>query len=87
MDHWEYVVQSREYSMETISNEIKTLAESAMDSEINPAAGKRMSKRKINVRADKYAPYGHVQQLITLCGVAGIFMVEVSAARPPTDKK
>ncbi len=87
MDHWLYVIRSEEFSTLTIKDHIGMLAEAAMDKEVNAIAGKRMSKRKINIRGDKYAPYGHIQQLITLCGLAGIYMVEVSAARPPTDKK
>lgn len=73
--------------MDTINAQVKMLAEAAMDSEVHPVAGKRMSKRKIHVRADKFAPYGHIQQLITLCGTAGIYMIEVAAARPPEEKK
>ncbi len=73
--------------MDTINAQVKMLAEAALDTEVHPIAGKRMSKRKINVRADKYAPYGHIQQLITLCGMAGIHMIEVGAARPPEEKK
>jgi|SRR5690349_18207946 len=86
MEHWIYEIRSNEYTMLTIEDEIKQLAAGAMDADINPIAQKRMSKRKISIRGDKFAPYGHVQHLITLCGQAGIFMIEVAAAKPPAEK-
>ena len=87
LDHWIYIIRSEEFTADTINAQVKMLAEVALDAEIHPVAGKRMSKRKINVRADKFAPYGHIQNLITLCGMAGIYMIEVGAARPPEEKK
>ena len=86
VDHWLYVVRSEEFTMDTVKDHVKMLAETAMDSEIHPVAQKRMSKRKISVRADKFAPYGHIQYLITQCGMLGIYMIEVGAAKPPVEK-
>ncbi|HUR28143.1 MAG TPA: biopolymer transporter ExbD [Planctomycetota bacterium] len=86
-NHWMYEIRSEEFSMETIKDKINELAASAMEAEINATAGKRMSKRKLSIRADKFAPYGYVQQAITYAGMAGIYMIEVAAAKPPVEKK
>ncbi len=86
MDHWQYVIRSEEFSSEMIKDQVNMLAGTAMEAEINPIAQKKMSKRKVSIRADKYAPYGFVQELITLCGTAGIYMIEVDAAKPPVEK-
>jgi biopolymer transport protein ExbD len=86
MDHWIYEIRSEEFTISTLDDQIKFLAGTSMEAEINPIAGKRMSKRKVSVRGDKYAPYGHIQHLITVCGQAGIYMIEVAAAKPPVEK-
>ena len=86
MDHWLFVIRSEEFTMETVKDHVKMLAETALEADIHPIAQKRMSKRKISIRADKFAPYGHVQYLITQCGLAGIYMIEVGAAKPPVEK-
>lgn len=82
-DHWQILVQSNLFDLDTIQPEIVQLAESAMEAEIDPVAGKRLSKRKIVIRADKGAPYGYVQALIQNCGLSGIYKIEVGAAQPP----
>jgi biopolymer transport protein ExbD len=92
MEHWLVVIQSREYDLETVKEEIEELAgregdpDSAREADVDPVARRKMSKRKVSIRADKSAPYGHVQQLITLCGLAGIYKIEIGAAKPPVEK-
>ena len=48
-----------------------------------PQAGVRLSARKLIIRADKSAPYGHVNKIIEYAGTAGIYKIEVGAAVPP----
>jgi biopolymer transport protein ExbD len=38
------------------------------------------------VRADRNAPYGDVQKVIELCGLAGLYKVSVVGALPTVDK-
>jgi biopolymer transport protein ExbD len=51
----------------------------------NPAGKKPMSKRKISIRADAKCLYEQVQRLIEACGKAGLYKIEVGAARPSPD--
>jgi biopolymer transport protein ExbD len=83
MEHWQILIRSVEFDLETVKPEIVQLSESALEAEIDPVAGKRLSKRKIIIRGDKGAPYGHVQALIQACGLSGIYKIEVGAAQPP----
>src|SRR6185295_14293151 len=39
--------------------------------------------RRVMIRADALSPYGLTQAAMQECAVAGIFQVEVGAARPP----
>jgi biopolymer transport protein ExbD len=82
MEHWLVVIRSQEYDLETVNGKIKEMADDALEAEVNPLANRRLSKVKVSIRADKFAPYGHVQQLIQMCGLAGIYKIEVGAAKP-----
>ena len=46
-----------------------------------------MSELKVQIRADASAPYGLAQRAMNTCAKAGIYKVEVGAARPVTEKK
>jgi biopolymer transport protein ExbD len=50
-------------------------------------ANKIISALKILIRADSGAPYGDVQKVIELCGLAGIYKIEVAAAKPAPEAK
>jgi biopolymer transport protein ExbD len=86
MSHWLIVIRAQEYDLATVKDQIDVLAEDSRETEIDPVARRKMSKAKISIRADKFAPYGHVQQLITLCGLAGIYKIEIVAARPAAER-
>jgi biopolymer transport protein ExbD len=55
----------------------------SLEDQVDPAAGRKLSRRKLMIRADQAAPYGYVQGLIQAAGEAGIYMIEVGAAAPP----
>jgi biopolymer transport protein ExbD len=82
-EHWRYAVRSLELTRETLDGQIKVEAESAMETEIDPLVKKRMSARKVVIRADGGAPFGDVQRVMMLCGQHGIYKIEVAAAEPP----
>jgi biopolymer transport protein ExbD len=39
----------------------------------------------VSIRADKAAPFGHINTLIELCSKSGIYKVEIGAAQPPKE--
>ena len=66
--------------------ELRLKTESGADP--NPAAGSegkkpKISERGVMVRADASAPYRLAQNVINTCAKAGIYKIEVGAARPP----
>ncbi|MEO8677316.1 MAG: biopolymer transporter ExbD [Casimicrobiaceae bacterium] len=81
-DHWYVTIRSQAYTIDTIKDQIKAEADAALEPDIDPAAGKRLSGRKVIIRADQFAPYGMVQKLIEMCGQAGMYKIEVGAAKP-----
>ena len=80
--HWLIGVRSGEYTPDTIRDQIRIEAEASLEAEVDPEAGKRMSGRKVIIRADHMAPYGDVQKILQYCGEFGIYKIEVAAAAP-----
>jgi len=81
--HWLIAIRGNDFTLATIGEQLKTESESALEPDIDPQAGKQLSKRKVIIRGDKAAPYAFVQKLIELCGSVGIYKIEVGAALPP----
>ena len=81
--HWKISIRSKEFGLSTIGDFL--LAEANMELEdpdpANPGA-KPLSKRKVQIRADGLAPYGFVQKVFEGCALAGIYKVEIAAAKP-----
>ena len=76
-----------EYLDETIKPQLQILADLNLQSAPDPIAKKRLSERKVLIRADLNAPYGDVQKVIEYCGTAGMFKIEIAAAKPAPEKK
>ena len=81
-EHWYMTIRSQAYTLDTIKSQIQAEADAALEPDIDPAAGKRLSARKVIIRADQFAPYGHIQRIIEMCGQAGMYKIEVGAAKP-----
>jgi biopolymer transport protein ExbD len=81
--HWAVVIRGREIPRETLREQIKNEADASLEPDVDPAAGVRLSARKLIIRADKSAPYGDVNKIIEYAGTAGIYKIEVGAAVPP----
>ena len=81
-DHWAVVIRGREVPRETLKDQLKAEADEVLEADPDPEAKVRLSKRKIIIRADKAAPYGDVNKIIEICGLVGIYKVEVGAAVP-----
>jgi biopolymer transport protein ExbD len=80
--HWLIGVRSQEFTSETIRDQLRVEAEASLEAEVDPVTNKRMSARKIIIRADHMAPYGDVQKILQYCGEFGIYKIEVAAAAP-----
>src|SRR5262245_30035966 len=70
--HWLIGIRSQEFTRDTIREQLKIEAEASLEAEIDPATNKRMSARKVIIRADHLAPYGDVQKVLQYCGEFGI---------------
>ena len=82
-DHWMIVIRGQAVPRENLKDQLQAEADEALEPDVDPAAGKRLSARKVIVRADRLAPYGDVNKIIETCSMVGIYKVEVSAAVPP----
>ena len=82
-EHWLIAIRSEEFTLETVKAKLKEIADEVLEPEPDPIAKKQLSRRKVIIRGDKAAPYGHVQKLIEICGTSGIYKIEVGAALPP----
>jgi len=81
-DHWAVVIRGREVPRESLKEQLKAEADETLETDIDPDAKVRLSARKIIIRADKAAPYGDVNKIIEVCGLVGIYKIEVGAAVP-----
>jgi len=82
-DHWAIVIRGREVPRPMLKDQLKVEADESLEPDVDPAAGVRLSARKIIIRADRAAPYGDVNKIIEYAGTAGIYKIEVGAAVPP----
>jgi len=82
-EHWMFVIQGHDFTLDTIKDQLELVANASMQTVMDPDAGAFLSDRKIIIRADKAAPYGHVQRIIELCSTVKIYKIEVGAALPP----
>lgn len=83
MDHWRVAIRSKDYTADTMRQKLQDEADVQLEDQVDEAAGKRLSKRRAMVRADRLAPFGLVQKIIETCGSVGLYKVEVGAAQPP----
>jgi biopolymer transport protein ExbD len=81
-DHWLIAIRSKDYTLDTLKAQLQNISESALEPEIDPEAKKQLSRMTVIIRADKAAPYGDVQKVIELSGQAGIYKIQVGAAKP-----
>ena len=89
--HWRIGIRGVDY---TEASKLAELLQSEADlfraADAAPAAGAApggaaaASERRIMIRADSLAPYGHVQDVMNLCARVGIYQIECGAARPAT---
>ena len=80
--HWAIVIRGREVPRAALKDQLQAEADEALEPDVDPAAGVRLSARKIIIRADRAAPYGDVNKIIEVAGQVGIYKIEVGAAVP-----
>jgi biopolymer transport protein ExbD len=78
-EHWKVVIRDAEYGLDAILAPLKTEAKESMETEVDPHVGVALSARRILIRADQVAPYGHVNKIIEICSRVGIYKVAVAA--------
>jgi biopolymer transport protein ExbD len=84
--HWGWAIRGKQYTKETLRPRLEIeAAEAGLENE--PGVKKQLSKLKVLIRADAKAPYGDIQKVIERCGEAGIYKIEVGAAKPPEEAK
>lgn len=83
--HWKWSISGRSYTKETIGEKLKELATDSPEDHVDEQAKKVLSARRIMIRADRTAPYGDVQKVIELCGIATLYKVAVVGALPPKE--
>ena len=83
--HWLWSIRGKDYDKDTLKSQMQIEADSDLEAEVDPEAKKRLSRRKVLVRADRTAPYGDIQKVIEICGTTGIYKIAVGAAKPPKD--
>ncbi len=81
--HWFIAIRGKDYTMDTIGLQLQVEASLNLEPAPDATSGKQLSARKVMIRADQAAPYGYVQRVIEGCGLAGIYKIEVGAAKPP----
>ena len=81
--HWLIAIRSEEFTLQNVKAKLQELSDDALEATEDPLAKKRLSGRQVSIRADRAAPFGHIQKLIELCGSVGIYKIEVGAAQPP----
>jgi biopolymer transport protein ExbD len=78
-DHWRIGVRGSDFTdparLEKLLREEASLFR-------EEGKGEGVSERRVMIRADAASPYGHVKDVMRLCGSAGIYKIECGAARP-----
>ena len=80
--HWKWGIRGVDYTKDTIKPQLQLEADESLEPDIDPLAKKRLSSRKVMIRADRTAPYGDIQKLIEYAGLAGMYKIEIAAAKP-----
>jgi hypothetical protein len=85
--HWKWAISGKDYTKDTVRPQLQILADISLEPNVDPQAHKRLSGRKVLIRADQNAPYGDIQKVIEYCGLAGMYKIEIGAAKPAPEKK
>jgi biopolymer transport protein ExbD len=80
--HWKIGIHGRDYSsLSSLEALLREKADLKRESSNGSAAADGLSELKVMVRADEGAPYGYIQDVMTLCAKAKIYKIECGAAQ------
>jgi biopolymer transport protein ExbD len=74
--HWRIGIKGIDYEPDKLREVLNREA----DLERNDPSNPTISERKVQIRADQSALYGHVQKVMNTCAEVGIYKVEIGAA-------
>jgi biopolymer transport protein ExbD len=80
--HWIWSVRGITHTAETLKTQLQIDADEFLEDSDTPGAGKKLSAKKLLIRADGKAPYGEIQRVIEIGGGVGMYKVEVAGAKP-----
>jgi biopolymer transport protein ExbD len=86
--NWQFAIGGVEYrDYFALVDQLKIVAEQKLEEAPLPGTNppKYLSAVKITIRADKSSPYGMIQQAMQACAEAGLYKIEVGAAKPAVD--
>src|SRR5262245_75093 len=78
-EHWKVVIRDAEYGLDALVAPLKSEAAESTETEADPVVGLVLSARRIVIRADQAAPYGHVNKIIETCARVGIYKIDFAA--------
>jgi biopolymer transport protein ExbD len=81
---WTYSMGGRDYTLDGLAAQLELEARERAEAGASGETARALSRLTVLVRADRDAPYGMMQRLLTTCGELGIYRVEVAAAVPDT---
>jgi biopolymer transport protein ExbD len=84
--NWVVVVRGRPFDWPALKTQLEEEGKLDMEEQVDPVAKKRLSGRSVQIRADQQAPYGLIQKVIDVAAQAGLYKIEVAAARPEPTK-
>jgi biopolymer transport protein ExbD len=84
---WVVSIRGNQYTIEGLKTQLKIEADEFPEPNIDPAAGRVLSAKKVLIRAERTAPFGLVQKVIETAGSVGMYKVEVAGSKPPPETK
>jgi biopolymer transport protein ExbD len=81
--HWSITIRSERYPMKTENDKsrLKAILQIEAEKDKDPT-NPQLSNRRVQIRADKLAPFGFVREVMESCASVGIYKLEVSARKP-----
>jgi len=84
---WVVSIRGNQYTIDGLKTQLKIEADEFPEKDVDPAAGKVLSAKKVLIRAERNAPFGLVQKVIETAGSVGMYKVEVAGTKPPAAGK
>jgi hypothetical protein len=79
---WTYAMGGRDYTLDALSAQLGLEARARTEPVASGETARVLSRLTVLVRADRDAPYGLVQRLLTTCAELGIYRFEVAVVVP-----